>query len=639
MFRVLQTLRFPIMPTELPQGRYLSLAFKVSADAGGQTRALLMRNRIFASEGGVRPDVLTLGQGADIAERRELLRDRGLLAGGVGLLNIYEHFREHGWGDQAPTGEELEDLSRYRIREEHGPDGTPWRAVHRLPDTRRPVVDYLRADGSTYLRMPAFSLNYKSWWRGAIQLAGADGAVVGGYDTPGQWFRRWIRDLVGEDDRAFIFIDSRYVVPHVVPMRGRRFHLIYLMHNVHVRPPRRWDSETNVVYKRVLARIGGLDAMVTLTDRQREDIARRCGRTSNLFVVPNPVNVPEPPAREPARDPCQVTIVARLEPQKNLSDAIAAFAHVVREVPGARLDIYGGGSQAGRLEQRVKRLGLAGSVTLRGYDPQAPERLWTSSAFLMTSSFEGYPLSTLESMSRGCPVVSYDIKYGPREQITDGEDGFLVPKGDTALLARRVIELLRAPELVRRMSAAARARAESYGPAEFIARWADVVQATVELQPLRTRIDDVSLEIQRLRLVSASRLGRLLGRGRKPALGAVAADQALELAAELTIDGHSRKTGLDAVELGLAWIDRKSGAVDELPLDVKLNGERFRLRAVIGLPARAARLRLLLTWRNSAWQTELVRFADGALSLPPEQGKRRPRVPGSSRDPDRQGSA
>ncbi len=55
----------------------------------------------------------------------------------------------------------------------------------------------------------------------------------------------------------------------------------------------------------------------------------------------------------------------------------------------------------------------------------------------MTSSFEGYPLATLESMSRGCPVVSYDIRYGPREQISDGVDGFLVPPGDIELLAQR----------------------------------------------------------------------------------------------------------------------------------------------------------------------------------------------------------
>ncbi len=158
---------------------------------------------------------------------------------------------------------------------------------------------------------------------------------MGEYQTPGQWFRRWIRDLVGERDRAFVFMDSRFVVPHVVPMRGRRFHLIYQMHNLHVGRPHRWDSEVSLVYKRALERIDGLDAMVTLTERQRDDIAERHGRTSNLFVVPNPVSMPEPPAGEtPARDPGKVTIVARLEPQKRLTHAIEAFEQVVAAVPG-----------------------------------------------------------------------------------------------------------------------------------------------------------------------------------------------------------------------------------------------------------------------------------------------------------------
>jgi poly(glycerol-phosphate) alpha-glucosyltransferase len=607
------------MPTELPQGRYLSLAFRVTADSGGQTRALLMRNRILATEGGVRPDVLTLGPAPDYAQRRELLREQGQLVEGVGLLNIYEHFREHGWGDQAPTGKELEDLGRHRLREEHGPDGTPWRLVHRLPDTQRPVIDYVRADGTPYLRMPAFSLNYKAWWRGTIQMVGAGGAIVGEYQTPGQWFRRWIRDLVGEDARAFIFMDSRFVVPHVVPMRGRRFHLIYLMHNLHVGPPRRWDSEIGPVYKRALARIDGMDAMVTLTERQRDDIAERYGATSNMFVVPNPVTMPAPPASAPPRDPDQVTIVARLEPQKRLTDAIAAFQRVVEAIPGARLDIYGDGSEAPALAAEIERRELTRAVRLRGFDPQARDALWTSSAFLMTSAFEGYPLSSLESMSRGCPVVSYDIKYGPREQITDGVDGFLVPAGDTGLLAERVIELLRSPELVRRMSAAARARAERYGPAEFTAAWARVVHATVEHKPLRTRIEEAGVEFSRLRAVSANPLARLLRRGPDFALGAVTPGAALELEGVLELAGRSRTTGLDAVELGLAWIEEASGAVTEQPLRVKLADERFRLRAIVALPTADARLRLRLIWRNSAWETDVVRLAGGVLSRPEER--------------------
>src|SRR3712207_3696575 len=90
----------------LPTGRYLSCALRVAPDAGGQTRALLLRNRFFA-EAGARPELITLGAAVDLAERERELRERGLLHEGVRTRNIYEHFREHGWGAGAvPTGEE-----------------------------------------------------------------------------------------------------------------------------------------------------------------------------------------------------------------------------------------------------------------------------------------------------------------------------------------------------------------------------------------------------------------------------------------------------------------------------------------------------------------------------------------------------
>ena len=591
-----------MMPTGLPQGRYFSCALRLPPLGGGQTRALLMRNRILAREGGVRPELLTLAAAADYAEQREALREQGLLDG-IPLLNIYEHYRDHGWPGTQPTGE-LEDLSRHRIRDEMTPAGEPWRRVYRPFEGKRPLFDYLRADGTPYLRIRRFDKAKKWSWPDRIVQIGADRSVVGEFGSLGQWFRHWIRELLGDDERAFVFLDSRFLVPHLAPMRGRRVHLIYKMHNLHLAPPRRWDSGMDPVYQRVLRRIGGMDAMVTLTERQRDDIAARRGRTSNMFVVPNPVVMPEPPSPRPQRDPKRVTIVARLEPQKGLPDAIAAFREVVHAVPGARLDIYGDGTQRERLQAEIESHGLTGSVALRGFDPRASERLWSSSAFLMTSAFEGYPLSTLESMSRGCPVVSYDIKYGPREQITDGVEGFLVPAGDTALLGRRVIELLSSAELVQRMSAAALARAESFGPREFLERWSRVLHATVEQKPLRTRIEHVRLDIRALRRANA--VERAFARTPR---------RAVRLDAVLDVDGRGG-AGWDAVELELAWIDVGTGAVEGLPLRVKRDGRTFRLRSTFTLPAGDARLRLRLTWHNSAWQSDVGRCDGERLRRP-----------------------
>jgi len=604
------------MPTELPPGRYLSCAFRVSPDAGGQTRALLMRNRTLATLGGVRPDVLTFGAATDHDERRATLLERGLLIEPVGLLNIYEHFRERGWGDRPATGEPLPDLSRHRVEEEAAADGSPWRIRYRVPGSRRAVYDYLRRDGSPYLRIPSFGLSDRSSWPDSIQQIGESGELLGEFRTIGQWFRRWIRDLAADHERTFVFMDSRFFVPHVVPMRGKGIHLIYLMHNLHVQPPYNWDSPASRVYERVLARIGGLDAMVTLTERQRDDIAARRGRTRNMFVVPNPVDMPPPPAKR-VRDPNQVTILARLARQKRLTHAISAFHRVLEAVPSARLDIYGDGPERERLQEEIDRRGLGGSITLRGFDSRAGEALWTSSAFLMTSLFEGYPLSTLESMSRGCPVVSYDIKYGPREQITEGVDGFLVPEGDTAQLARRVIELLRSPGLGRRMSAAALRTAQRHGSADFLERWAGVAQATIDLKPARTRIDGIELELTRLRAVPGGRAARLARRGRDFTPTPASRGSAVQLTGVLRVDGHSRRSQLDSAQLGLAAID-ESGAVTELPMHVRHTGNEFRLDAILHPAdvfrgateaATVVRLRLRFTWQNSAWETEIARPA------------------------------
>jgi poly(glycerol-phosphate) alpha-glucosyltransferase len=579
---------------ELPQGRYLSCAFGVSPDAMGQTRALLMRNRFLASEGGVRPTVLAFNDAPDYPERGRVLLERGLLSEHVSLLNIYDHYRERGW-DEAGPGGELEDLSGRRAAEEERPDGTPWRIVYRLPEGQL-VHDYLRADGTAYLRVPQFGVGNKEAPRTTVQRIGPDGSAAGEPDTVSRWFRRFIRELAGE--RAFVFLDSRWLVPFIVPLRKRGIHVLYQMHNMHLKPPRRWDSGVNQVYRRVLERIDGMDAIVNLTERQSEDLAARRGRTTNMFVIPNPVDVPPLPDPVPARDPHQVVTVARLETQKRLTHAIAAFRRVVEAVPEARFDIYGEGSQREKLEAEIERFGLGGSVTLRGYDPAAREALWRASAFVMTSEYEGYPLSTLEAMSQGCPVVSYDVRYGPREQIADGTDGFVVPAGDDAALAERVVELLRSPDLVRRMSSAARERVSRFGPAEFVERWAEVIRATVELEGARTRIEEAAFELTRLR----TRRGDL------------------ELQGVLRVEVKGNR---DGARLRLDAVHQESGDVVELPLEVEKVEGGFGVEAKVPLdeamPAEGvARLRLRLVWNNSAWETEIAQPPDGVeVSLGP----------------------
>ena len=120
-------------PAGLPPGRYLSITIDVHPDYGGQTRALLMRNRILARHG-ANADVLMVGA-TKTSTRRETLRERGLLSDDIDLLNIYEHYRDTDWPGEEPRTRSHRP-QRVRHPRDTLPDGSPWRRIYRLTDGR-----------------------------------------------------------------------------------------------------------------------------------------------------------------------------------------------------------------------------------------------------------------------------------------------------------------------------------------------------------------------------------------------------------------------------------------------------------------------------------------------------------------------
>jgi poly(glycerol-phosphate) alpha-glucosyltransferase len=396
------------------------------------------------------------------------------------------------------------------------------------------------------------------------------------------------------------------------------------MHNIHLQPPRRWNSPMHPSYRRLLESLGALDGLVTLTRPQQEDIEARYGATSNLYVVPNPVELPVRPDPMPARERQNFAIVSRFERQKRLEDAVRAFALVLKGEPHAKLDIYGDGSLRVALEAEIAALGVQDSVILRGHDPRARESLWTATGFLMTSRFEGYPLATLESMSHGCPVVSYDIKYGPSQQISHGVDGYLVEPDDTQGMADRIVELIRDPDLVAKMSEAALDKAAHHDYAAFLADWRAVIEGVIAAKPRRTTLESVTLKVTQLGYIRPLRLPArfaglpVLGRLARPhsSSGAWRGPRRLEFLARLNVDGHSAQVTLDSAVVTLEAVGPVSGFVVPIPMNVQRSGTTFRLSATIDLAAvfqdlddsaRAMKLRLRLVWENSSWETTLSR--------------------------------
>jgi glycosyltransferase involved in cell wall biosynthesis len=167
-----------------------------------------------------------------------------------------------------------------------------------------------------------------------------------------------------------------------------------------------------------------------------------------------------------------VAIVAALRPEKNHELYLEAARRVTRRVPEARFLVIGDGPRRAPLEQLAVELGVASHVVFLGSRQDVPRLLSAADVFVLTSHNEANPVSILEAMSVGLPVVATDVG-SVNETVRDGETGYLVPPGNADRLAGRILELLGDPLQRESMGAAAREL--------VVARWSvDVMVAGYE---------------------------------------------------------------------------------------------------------------------------------------------------------------
>ena len=123
------------------------------------------------------------------------------------------------------------------------------------------------------------------------------------------------------------------------------------------------------------------------------------------------------------------------------------------------------------MQTQIVGAGLAGSIRLAGYSDDLLSRLSEGAIFVLTSLYEGFGMVITEAMSCGLPVVSYACPCGPKDIISDGEDGFLVPVGDETRLSERICELIENEGLRKRMGAAALEKSRQYSLDRIIPMW------------------------------------------------------------------------------------------------------------------------------------------------------------------------
>jgi len=223
------------------------------------------------------------------------------------------------------------------------------------------------------------------------------------------------------------------------------------------------DGLTGALYRwadRLMSPLTTLTICVSETERAAGLAARTC-RAERTVVIPNAIDVESAPRARLDGDPPRIVTVGRLARPKDPLTLVRALVGV-----GQRrfaLAFIGDGPERQILQEEVHTLGLGGMVELLGERRDVPELLARADVFVLSSRSEGAPLSILEAMAAGLPVVASDVG-GVGELVVDGETGLLVPHGDAAGLARALARVLDDRALRARLGAAGRARArERFG--------------------------------------------------------------------------------------------------------------------------------------------------------------------------------
>ncbi len=197
--------------------------------------------------------------------------------------------------------------------------------------------------------------------------------------------------------------------------------------------------------------------VITVSDYEKEIANKLALMPSNKMVVihnglPDLEN--KLLASPGAGIPRLISVARFAEPKDHLTllQALSKLNHVKWQ-----LDLVGDGAKKRKTEKLAEELLLEEKINFLGNRNDVPELLAKSSLFILSSKREGFPISILEAMRAGLPVIATDVG-GVSEAVIDGETGYLVPVGDYELMQKKICKLIEDPTLGKRMGAKGRER-------------------------------------------------------------------------------------------------------------------------------------------------------------------------------------
>lgn len=212
------------------------------------------------------------------------------------------------------------------------------------------------------------------------------------------------------------------------------------------------------------------DRFVVLTE---EDKAY-WGNLPNIMVIPNAIS--GIPAGTALLENKRVIAVGRYTYQKGFERLVDAWHLLASRFPDWKLDIIGDGEERPLLEQRIRSYGLERQVTLTRPTQEIGKVYQEASILASSSRYEGLPMVLLEAQAFGLPIVAFQCKCGPKDIVSDGINGYLVPEGDIAGMTQRLETLMKNEALRKRMGLKAKESALRFNEETIMKKWMNTFQ-------------------------------------------------------------------------------------------------------------------------------------------------------------------
>lgn len=187
-----------------------------------------------------------------------------------------------------------------------------------------------------------------------------------------------------------------------------------------------------------------IDSFIAISSAVKDDfMAGTSMNGQNIKVVSNGIPLQKFGRRQEASDPREIICVARLKSDKKGQDIlIRALAKLKKDGIECSCKLVGEGKSRKYLEALAKKYSLADNIQFLGNRSDVPELLTNAGIFVLSSRYEGFGIAIIEAMAAGIPVIASNID-GPKEIITDGQNGLLFESDNEVDLAEKIKMVIR----------------------------------------------------------------------------------------------------------------------------------------------------------------------------------------------------